>query len=188
MTATTDPAAILAEIEDQLRGPMAQVDQSEQEIEAAIKRHPDKTDDLYHSFRLLLPTFPVMSTEALYREHCRELLERIARGADTRPGTDAEICCGFEGASQLAPLNTTGAGVYARAFAAVFPEQHARIWADQAEHYEALRGPQIDEETALLRRKLSVADRTLKAHPPKCPGFHHSVEVVCRYAKTEEPS
>lgn len=187
MTVTSSPdlAAIVAEVKDGLRGPLRQIDVAEEEIDAAMKRHPDQADDVYHAFLLLRGTHPLMDTMAVYRAHCRELLDRVAAGTDTRPGTDAEICCVASDASQLAPMNTTGTGLYARAFAAVFPDKYPEIWGDQAPHYEALRGGEIDAETARVRGKLSLADRRMKT-PPECPGTHHGIEVNCRYAKPEE--
>jgi hypothetical protein len=55
-----------------------------------------------------------MRTEFVYRSHCRELLDRAARGEDTRPGTAAECCIALSETSLRVPLRTSAAGLYAR--------------------------------------------------------------------------
>lgn len=189
-TGELDLAALASEVETWLGPLLGQAGITDVEIDAATARHPDQGDDLYHASRLLYPTHPLMKTSAVYAGHCRELLERVAAGTDTRPGTDAEICCVASEASQVAPMNTTGAGVYARAFASVFPAESAEIWGDLTPHYEALRGSEIDSETATLRRKMAQANpgRTMKGQTVECSGRHNGIEVNCRYAKPEEPS
>jgi hypothetical protein len=135
---------------------------AEDEIEQAQYRHPDQAALLWTTFRLMVPTQDLMRTEFVYRSHCRELLERAARGQDTRPGTAAElviVCCHT---SQLAPLNTTGAGLYMRMWGKAFPDQPAfEDVADRLDHYEALKGEVMDEQEATMRQKLVQPWRTL---------------------------
>jgi hypothetical protein len=129
------------------------------EIDAAQSRHPATADRLWRSFVLLVPTHPRMHTEMLFRAHCRELLERVARGEDTRSGTSAECCIVLSAVTVRGPLNTTAAGLYARMWrkAGLLPAELS----DASEHYEALEAPRIDEQKAWLRRKLRQPWRVL---------------------------
>ncbi len=85
-------AELLARVQAEVTGAAALVDVAEDEIEQAAVRHPQAADDLFHCFRLLVPAFEARAwgTEFVLRAHCRELLERVAAGQDTRPGTNAE--------------------------------------------------------------------------------------------------
>jgi hypothetical protein len=157
-----------------------QIAWAEEEIEAAQGLRPNDADVFYHAFALLLPTRKNMSTEFVYRSHCRELLRRAGRGEDTRPATWAEIVCACAEASMLAPLTDTGFGTYARAwneahFPMPFPDMD-----DTLKHVEGLHGAQIDDMLAELRRKLTVQDRTLKG--ASCRGTHFGEPAPkCRY-------
>ena len=61
-----------------------------EEITAAAARHLAAADSVNDSFPLLMPSNPFLVTEELYRAHCVELLDRVVRGEDTRPGTAVE--------------------------------------------------------------------------------------------------
>ena len=88
----------------------------------------------------------------MYRSHCRELLDRVAAGEDTRPGTTAECWGALRETSLRVPLSTSAAGLYARTWRlAQLPPGEL---ADASGHYEALQGPLIDEHEAWLRTKL----------------------------------
>jgi hypothetical protein len=168
-----------------LAGLFEQMEWAEEEIEKARKRHPRHADTIYHSFKLLTPTNALMGTEFVYRSHCAELLDRVAAGQDTRPGTAAEVCCMASDSSLVAPLTDTAAGLYARMWLQAFPG-HREVWGDQAPHYEALRGSLIDDLEGESRRKLSVADR--KRGDTECQGMHHGDPVSCQYAPTTVPA
>ena len=128
------------------------------EIEAAQQRHPGAAGRIAAAYQLLAPTHELMrSVEMTYRGHCRELLERVANGTDTRPGTAAEICIGLSYASLAAPLNETGAGLYHRMWALAFPDCPMPAGGD----YEWSAGSLIDEAEAGARRKLAQPDRRL---------------------------
>jgi hypothetical protein len=73
---------------------LAPVEWIETEIKLAIRRHPEAQNDLLHSNLVVIPTIlsPAWGTEFIYRGHVRELLERVALGLETRPGTAAECC------------------------------------------------------------------------------------------------
>jgi hypothetical protein len=62
-------------------------------IEELSQEHPERADLIWHSFSLLRPTHDLMhKSDVIYRSHCREILQRVIDGADTRPGTAAECC------------------------------------------------------------------------------------------------
>jgi hypothetical protein len=65
---------------------------AEDEIKRAIAGHPEAASDLWHSLRLLMPTVASSGQGQgfVVRGHDRELLDRIAAGADPRLGTVAE--------------------------------------------------------------------------------------------------
>jgi hypothetical protein len=125
---------------------------AEAEIEAAQRRHPDAADRIWRSFSLLRPTLELIRTEPVYRSHCRELLDRVACGEDTRPATAAECCVALSETSLRVPLSTSVAGLYTRLWTlAQLPPVDLT---DAREHYEALEGSLIDEHEAWLRTKL----------------------------------
>lgn len=157
-----------------------QMEWAEDEITKAQQRHPAATDQLFHAFSLLRPTHERMEFELVYRAHCRELLDRAATGTDTRPGTAAEICCACSQASLIAPLTGTAVGLYGRAWAEAFPE--LPVFNDLQDHYEAIKGHEIDDLTQQTRRKLAVTDRVLKGI--SCGGRHHGQPANCRYASS----
>lgn len=95
-----------------LEGVSRQIEWAEDEIQQAMERHPSERDILYRSFPLLNPTHKLMATEFVYRSHCQEILERLVTGADTRPGTAAEVCCLCCDMSLRAPLSSPAAGLY----------------------------------------------------------------------------
>lgn len=96
-----DPlSAILQESTDVIGTTLEQIEWAESEIAAAIARHPAQGDLLHHGFGLLVPTHDLMATEFVSRSHYRELLDRLAAGQDTRPGTAAEVACACAEASQ----------------------------------------------------------------------------------------
>lgn len=176
---TNDPLAeMLEEVSGLLGGVFEQMDWAEEEIEAAAKRHPAKRDLLYHGFKILSSTHEFMSTEMVFRAHCRELLERLATGADTRPGTAAEVCCLCSEMSLAVPLKSSAAGLYIRMWGAAFPD--VPFLTDSAEHHEALEGSLIDDLEAVSREKLAVHDRVIT--DITCGGKHHGKKVRCTYA------
>lgn len=167
---------LIGDLTEAFRG----TDALEEEIAKLSAEYPEQADLLYHGFGLCNPGDIDPYTDAAYRAHCRELLTRLAKGEDTRPGTDAEICCLSSRASLVAPLTETGAGVYSRAFATVFPAQYEEIWGELTGHYEALHGGEIDRLTGEARRKLAKPKRRL-GKDYTCTGMHHGEEVACRF-------
>ncbi|NYH77174.1 hypothetical protein FHR84_000488 [Actinopolyspora biskrensis] len=160
-----------------------QMSWSEDEIRTAQQRHPHAADTLHHSFTLLRPTSERMNTEFVYRGHCRELLDRVATGKDTRPGTAAEIVIALCGVAMATPINTAAEGLVFRMWATAFPEQ-SEIDTNR-QHRERLHGARIDDAESLMRTKLTVADRALG--PIACSGRHHGERVTCTYAAQPLP-
>ena len=143
---------------------------AEDEIDAAMHRHPSAAGRIHRSFLLLRPTQPLMRTAMVYRSHCRELLDRVARGEDTRPGTAAECCIALSGTSLLAPLRGSAVGLYARMWRQAGLPPAALTAA--SEHSEALDGSLIDDHETWLRRRLRQPWRTLppaSAQPDSLP-------------------
>ena len=163
----------------ELAGIFERMEWAEDEIRQAQRRHPARADLIWHSFILLTPTHDLMSTEFVYRSHCAELLDRVAAGQDTRPGTAAEVCLSCSEASKVAPLTETAAGLYGRMWGVAFPG-HADAWEDTREHYEALRSSQIDDLENEARRKLTRDDR--RVTEVDCSGMHNGEPVACKAA------
>jgi hypothetical protein len=136
---------------------------AEAEITAAQRRHPAAAQRLWRSFSVLQPTHPLMRTGSVYRSHCRELLDRVAQGADTRPGTAAECCIALSETSMQVPLRTSAVALYFCMWrlAGLPPVELAT----HSEHYEALEGSLIDDHEAWLRSKLRQNWRVLAPAP-----------------------
>lgn len=180
-----DPAALFAQIRGELQPLFAAMNWADEEIAAAGRRHPGQADLLYHAFTVLTPRHvgPGMGIEFVYRGHIRELLERVATGADLRTATAAEICLALSEVSLLAPMHGAGAGLYLRMWLQAFPGHP--VTADQADnqaHYEYLHGPQIDDLEAMMRRKAADPERHIGEI--ECKGRHHGQDVDCRFATT----
>ncbi|MFI8974244.1 hypothetical protein ACIGO9_15260 [Nocardia asteroides] len=158
---------------------LTQTEWAEDEIDRAQQRHPDVADVLFHGFSLLTATDQRMSTEFVYRAHARELLERVAAGLSTKPGTAVEVALLLMRVSLVTPLNTTAFGLYLRMWRqAGLPDLGEPVTDD--DHYEAIAGRGIDEFEAVARRKLAVPDRVLTLIT--CDGCHHGQPVDCRLA------
>ncbi|MFI2478772.1 hypothetical protein [Nocardia xishanensis] len=178
---STSPEAVLTQLSDYLKAGFAQIELAEAEIERAQARYPVKRNALYHSFSLLKPTHERMAQLFVYRSHCRELLDRVAAGECTKPGTAAEVAIAMLVTSRRVPLNTSGFGLYARMWAtAGFPPVQGLT--ESAAPYEAIASTRIDEREQWMRRKLAVADRVLT--DIVCPGRHHGEPVNCEFFRS----
>lgn len=174
---------VYADVQATYGPPLAMLEVAEEEIEAGQQRHPGQADRIWHmGLSMLAPRDELLTkAEFVYRGHCRELVERVAAGQDTRPGTAAECIVACSRASELAPLTTAGTGTYMRLWAEAFPD-HQVMADDQREHYEALRWDTIDHHIAELRRKLAMAGRVYP-DPVTCSGRHNAAETGCSYAR-----
>lgn len=155
-----NPADLLTDTTDALTSIFAAMTIAEEEIEAAQDRHPHAADRIWRSFTLLTPTSDLLTrNELVYRSHCREILDRVAAEADTRPGTAAECCVALCEVTLRTPVTTSAAGLYARMWQkAGLP---ATTLADMSVHYEALEGDAIDTHERELRARLRQAGRRL---------------------------
>ena len=158
----------------------ALIDIAEEEVAAAQQRHPSAASRVWHAFRLLTPPeHEYMRQERPFRAHCREILDRVAVGADTRTGTAAEVCVLLKQTSLKAPLTSAAFGLYARMWVAAglpdFPEME-----EMSAHHEALESSLIDDHEQTARRQVTVRDRQLG--DIECSGRHHGEEVDCDYA------
>jgi len=90
---------------------------AEEEIELAKTKYPDQTDATHGSFRLLMydELFECVIDD-VYRQHCKELIQRVAKKQDTRPATKAEVMCALSGMSLVAPLDRDAAALFSNLF------------------------------------------------------------------------
>lgn len=147
-----DLEALISDVVEMIEDLDATVQWACEEIAAAAARHPAATDAVNDSFPLLMPSNPLLVTEELYRAHCVELLDRVARGEDTRPGTAAECCIVLSKVNLEVPLPTHAVGLYSRMWqqAGLPVNELAAVGA----HYEAIAGTQIDDLETEMRQKL----------------------------------
>ena len=184
MDSTTASAAdILGEVTQSLDGIFERMAWAEDEIARAQARHPEHADKLFHSFSLLSGAqgSERMGMEAVYRAHARELLERVAVGEDTRPGTAVEVIIGLLAAATVAPLSHAGFALCARLWILAGLPDHEEF-TDKLQHLEALHADRTDREETDARRACRSDDRKLGAI--ECEGMHHGETVTCTYANT----
>ncbi|CAM4325516.1 hypothetical protein NONI108955_20935 [Nocardia ninae] len=175
--------AILEQLES-FGGEFDRMHWADVEIRKAVDRYPDKRNILYHCFSpdLMRATHELMGEELVFRAHCRELLERVATGRSTKPGTAVEVALACMENSLKAPLSTAAAGLYMRMWKQAefgFSQQFEGV-ADDLQYYEAIAGSEIDELERVSRVKLAVADRVL--HDIECDGIHWGERVDCEFA------
>lgn len=96
----------------------------------------------------------------VYRVHCRELIERLRRGQDCRPATDAELLAHVLRASLSCPLNQAGQAVAEHLFGELFPDHEVVKTRDRMP--EVYRG-QVEEDLEAYRRMLRVESRLMVA-------------------------
>jgi hypothetical protein len=158
---------LISEVMASVTPVLAAVVIAEEEIEAAQKEHGEPIGPgdgpIWNSFLLLRPTHPCMEQEFIYRAHCRELLDRRAKGEDTRPGMSVEVVLGLSEASKHAPLTSSGAGLYLKLFRQCFPEKSQRLFDEinrDVEDYERLFGQKMAEDEAMCRQMTAQRWRT----------------------------
>lgn len=133
---------------------MRQIVEADEQIRLAVERWPDKAERLNSSFRMLMPSALLRGrVEDVYRAHVAELLERLALGQDTRPGTKAEVLCAMLDSSLIAPPGDD----YGRLVEVLFHEvMPGRL--DAGRTHEQWAG-QHAEMLVEYRRALAQADR-----------------------------
>jgi len=111
-----------------IRSTFRRIEIAEEEIDAAKRRFPLASDKLHAAFSLLCPTPPLNGfPEKLFREHCRELLERVANGANVKSGTAAEVLAVLSRASLVSPLTRPASITYDCLFGKLFPDEWNQI-------------------------------------------------------------
>lgn len=108
---------------------------AEEEIERAKLAHPKHAKSIHASFDLLMPGKLISTSEDLYRSHCRELLARVVKGGDVKPGTNAECCHAFMTMSLKSPLRGGAATAYRTALLTALPRLANRLEWDAQEDY-----------------------------------------------------
>lgn len=129
---------------------------AEQEIAAAKQCHPLLAAQIHDAFRCLCPTDPLRGLdEAVYRHHCRELLERIVIGQDLSRGTAGECIAALSGASLASPPDRAAVLLYWSLFEQIFPYEAKRIrdeaGAPVSDDYDRVCMQELESD---LRRKL----------------------------------
>lgn len=133
---------------------MQRIVHAEAQIQLAIAKWPEQAAKLNGSFKLLLPGSLLMGrTFGVYQAHAAELLERVALGQDTRPGTKAEVLCAMLDSSLVAPPTDDYARLVEVLFQEVLP---GRL--DVGRTHEQWAG-QHAEMLAEYRRTLAQPDR-----------------------------
>ncbi|MGW3153768.1 hypothetical protein [Streptomyces sp. NPDC001089] len=141
---------------------------AEDEIDRAQVRHGEPKPPpgergkgpIWNSFSLLKAPHDGLLREPLYRAYCREILDRVAKGEDTRPGTDAEMILVLSETSKAAPLTSAAACLYMRLMARSVPA-FARSVEPEVDlmAYEKVHGRMADDYERDLRVKLRQDDR-----------------------------
>ncbi|MGP4112952.1 hypothetical protein ACTWP5_18830 [Streptomyces sp. 4N509B] len=143
--------------------PVEHMEWAEQEIQSAQERHGERgRGPIWNSWRLLRPNRPLVTPERLYRAHCREILQRVALGEDTRVATDAEKLATLSAASTASPLPEGAVCLYFRIYKRLF----SKSWDEDVaasldlEAYERIHGQSADDYDAWLNTKLYQKERT----------------------------
>jgi hypothetical protein len=130
------------------------ITQADHILRKACERWPEHAQRLNASFKLLQPpTFMRGRVPEVYKAHVAELLERVVKGQDTRPGTDAEVLCAMLDNSLVAPPTDDMARLVEVLFQRVMPGK-----LEPGRVHEAWPG-QHAEVLAGVRRVLAQADR-----------------------------
>jgi hypothetical protein len=123
---------------------------AEKEIARAKRAHPKRADAIHGAFRILYPgMLSEFRNERLYRHHVQELLDRVARDEDLKPGTTAECLASLSKTSLVAPLRADPTNLAYRLFQQVL----GRSIAGETIR-ESFPGA-LDELEQDMRRKLS---------------------------------
>lgn len=153
-----------------------QIGWAKDEATKAMERHGEKppadtgegAGPIYNALSLCACVLqPYMAPEQIFRAHCSEIFERVAKGEDTQPGTDAEILGLLVDAAQAMQFCGGLICLYFRLVKSVLPDMYnqfkAGYEADGPEHdhtaFEQEHGKDADEHYTELREFLT-RDRT----------------------------
>ena len=131
------------------------IEVAEEEIHRAIEEHPERREEVWASFLLMQPRFPM--PELAYRAHCRELLARVLErrtGKLLEEGTDAEIVVACSESSKIAPFNAVGGLLYWRTFRRLFPAEAEKVRAAGGGDEPFPTSRWLEEEADALERGL----------------------------------
>ena len=119
-------------------------------------KYPGHAGRVRDCFKLLCPASGLRTcTSELYLDHCAELIRRVAKGQDTRPGTRAEVIVVLSQGSRVRPSSVLEAGLYVRLFNQVFPDTKQKPFP------EPYKGA-WDELERTLRKKLTDPTRVME--------------------------
>lgn len=153
------------------------VEIADAQIRLAQERHPAQADLVYHAWPLVTRPYWLSPIPFVYAGYVRELLDRVAAGQDTRPGTAAEVAVACSLVTDLKFAHAL-AGLYHRMWLAAFPDHLAYEGQDKAAAwYEQDARSDIDMHEAELRRRLAQPGRYLP-DDIACDGGHST----CRFA------
>ena len=76
----------------------------------------ERSERINQAFKALMPGALLNLTDAVYRHHCREIIDRADQGEDLRPGTESEVLHMLMQTSLRSPLNSSGQALYERLF------------------------------------------------------------------------
>lgn len=138
---------------------------AEDENRKACERHGENPEDkgpIFTAFPLCsCVEQPYMELEPIFRAHCREIYDRVAKGHDVKPGTDAEILGILVEASLIQPFCGGLTCLYFRLVSRILPELFEQFKADKdpaaldLEAYEKVNGQDADQHEGELRRMLT---------------------------------
>jgi hypothetical protein len=155
---------------------------AEEEIAAAKRRYKRVAGRVNGAFVVLMPSAPLKGFSVeLYRVHARELLERVARGQDTRLGTKAEVVALLSETSMKSPLTSDGYVLAAKLFRDLYPQLvHAPIG---PEFHEG----STDEMFHEVARKCAVPERVcgpLRSAPTRTKGANDGRKQRAKAARS----
>lgn len=153
------------------------MDIAEEEIDEAELRFPDKADRINDFFVHLYPGKHLETwagtaiPDAVYRSHCCELLERVAKNEDTTLGTDAEVLCTVSGASFSTLLNVMHSHIYGKCFLSVFGSDEVdRLFGDDS----------LDDQTKLLKQSTFFIEQYDGAYEEHVIAIRKRIKSVSR--------
>lgn len=127
---------------------------AEKEIEAGERRHPKSALDIHQAFLALQP----YSTDfghrhpSLYRNHCREIIDRIAAGESLEPPTNAEMFSATMWVFTGFPVTEVGGAIAVELGLRAMPEAVEGAYSDGILPRELWPG-QVDIVLEEMRRK-----------------------------------
>lgn len=124
------------------------------------EQHPDMEQVIDQAFGILSPGYLISFPHDLYRVHCRELLDRVVSGGDTRQATDTEKMAVMSEASLQRPMPDGFTATYWKIMSRRYPHLCAAGSKVLEVPRESFPG-QMEEIEAELDRKLFQNDRVL---------------------------